>query len=276
MGKGFAVVANEVKSLADQTAQATEEISSQIEGMQDVTRNTVGAIDEIRKVIGRMGEIATTIASAVEEQSASTQGDRPQRPAGCTGYRRGLQDHKRRPGRGPVHRCRSQPGRRGHRRPVKAGGDTQRKGGRFPEENQGRLRRGSGRRGRPAFASPDRGLFPTATPRLPQDIITDTWYDAWTWPRRMVGQVLYQRSLIMTHFMGADRVARVGAVRSGRSGAMRASGKRRNATQILCRAAPRRPTRRAGRFWPPAALRTACCTSTTAQRAPCWRPKSPR
>ena len=53
----------------------------------------------------------------------------------------------------------------------------------------------------------------------------------------------------MTHFMGADRVARVGAVRS----AMRASGKRRNAAPILYRAAPRRPTRGAGRFWPPAA-----------------------
>ncbi len=73
MGKGFAVVANEVKSLANQTAKATEEIASQIEGMQDVTQNTVGAIEEIRKVIGRMGEIATAIASAVEEQSASTQ-----------------------------------------------------------------------------------------------------------------------------------------------------------------------------------------------------------
>ncbi len=57
----------------------------------------------------------------------------------------------------------------------------------------------------------------------------------------------------MTHFIGADRVARAGAVRNGRPGAMRASGKRRNAAQILNPAAPIRPTRRAGRFWPPAA-----------------------
>ena len=47
----------------------------------------------------------------------------------------------------------------------------------------------------------------------------------------------------MAHFMGADRVVRVGAVRNGRPGAMRASGKRRNAAPILYRAAPRRPTR---------------------------------
>ena len=57
----------------------------------------------------------------------------------------------------------------------------------------------------------------------------------------------------MTYFMGADRVARAGAAGSGRPGAMRASGKRRNAAQILNRVAPIRPTRRAGRFWPPAA-----------------------
>ncbi len=72
-GKGFAVVANEVKSLASQTAKATDEIASQITSVQDVSRNAVDAIGGIREVIGRIGEITTTIASAVEQQSAATQ-----------------------------------------------------------------------------------------------------------------------------------------------------------------------------------------------------------
>ena len=72
-GRGFAVVANEVKSLANQTAKATEDISIQIGGMQSATDETVASIEQIRNVIGRLGETATTIAAAVEEQSASTQ-----------------------------------------------------------------------------------------------------------------------------------------------------------------------------------------------------------
>jgi methyl-accepting chemotaxis protein len=72
-GRGFAVVASEVKALAEQTAKATGEISQQIAGMQAATDDSVGAIKEIGGTIGRMSEIASTIASAVEEQGAATQ-----------------------------------------------------------------------------------------------------------------------------------------------------------------------------------------------------------
>jgi methyl-accepting chemotaxis protein len=72
-GKGFAVVASEVKSLANQTARATEDISSQITDIQSVTRETVTAIDSIRSTIGKINEITSGIASAVEEQGAATQ-----------------------------------------------------------------------------------------------------------------------------------------------------------------------------------------------------------
>ncbi len=71
-GKGFAVVASEVKSLATQTAKATDEIGSQIAGMQGVTGDVVKAIEGIGKTIGEVNEIATGIATAVEEQSAAT------------------------------------------------------------------------------------------------------------------------------------------------------------------------------------------------------------
>ncbi|WP_316213630.1 methyl-accepting chemotaxis protein, partial [Bradyrhizobium sp. SZCCHNR2034] len=72
-GRGFAVVAQEVKTLAGQTAKATEEISSQIANMQLVTQESVEAIKAIGQTIERISEIATSISSAVEQQRAATQ-----------------------------------------------------------------------------------------------------------------------------------------------------------------------------------------------------------
>ncbi|MEM8745127.1 MAG: methyl-accepting chemotaxis protein [Actinomycetota bacterium] len=71
-GKGFAVVANEVKELANQTAQATEEISARIQGIQADTSNAVEANQRISETIERINEISATIAAAVEEQSVTT------------------------------------------------------------------------------------------------------------------------------------------------------------------------------------------------------------
>jgi methyl-accepting chemotaxis protein len=71
-GKGFAVVASEVKSLADQTAKATEEIGAQIASMQSATGEAVAAIDGIGRIIGEMDGISASIASAVEQQGAAT------------------------------------------------------------------------------------------------------------------------------------------------------------------------------------------------------------
>lgn len=72
-GKGFAVVASEVKSLATQTAKATDEISSLILAIQDETRDSVQSIKTIGKTIGDVNHITTTIATAVEQQGAATQ-----------------------------------------------------------------------------------------------------------------------------------------------------------------------------------------------------------
>ncbi|MEV4278608.1 methyl-accepting chemotaxis protein [Actinoplanes xinjiangensis] len=72
MGKGFAVVASEVKDLAQETARATEDISRRVEAIQVDTHGAVAAIEEISTVIERISEFQTTIASAVEEQTATT------------------------------------------------------------------------------------------------------------------------------------------------------------------------------------------------------------
>jgi methyl-accepting chemotaxis protein len=71
-GKGFAVVANEVKELAKETAKATEDISQKIETIQGDTGRSVEAIGEIATIINQISEFQTTIASAVEEQAATT------------------------------------------------------------------------------------------------------------------------------------------------------------------------------------------------------------
>ena len=72
-GKGFAVVASEVKNLANQTAKATEEIAAHIGSVQTSTKEAVTAIEAITGTIGEVDEISSTIAAAVEEQSAATQ-----------------------------------------------------------------------------------------------------------------------------------------------------------------------------------------------------------
>jgi len=72
-GKGFAVVASEVKSLATQTAKATEDIARQITQIQTVTREAVTSIQGIGSTIGEISEIAAAIAAAVEEQGSATQ-----------------------------------------------------------------------------------------------------------------------------------------------------------------------------------------------------------
>ncbi|SHN46085.1 methyl-accepting chemotaxis protein [Cryptosporangium aurantiacum] len=73
-GKGFAVVAGEVKDLAQETAKATEEIGRRIDAIQQDTRSAADAIAGISEVIGKINDYQTTIASAVEEQSATTNG----------------------------------------------------------------------------------------------------------------------------------------------------------------------------------------------------------
>ncbi|MBR0902386.1 methyl-accepting chemotaxis protein [Bradyrhizobium liaoningense] len=72
-GRGFAVVASEVKSLASQTAKATEEISEQIADIQKVAGDAINAIQAIGGIIGEVNEVATAIAAAVQEQGAATQ-----------------------------------------------------------------------------------------------------------------------------------------------------------------------------------------------------------
>jgi len=72
LGKGFAVVAAEVKGLADQTAKATDQIATQITGMQGISEKSVAAIGAIAQQIEQMSALAGSVAAAVEEQQAAT------------------------------------------------------------------------------------------------------------------------------------------------------------------------------------------------------------
>ncbi|SBW07650.1 Histidine kinase, HAMP region:Bacterial chemotaxis sensory transducer [uncultured Alphaproteobacteria bacterium] len=72
MGKGFAVVAGEVKTLANQTAKATDDIQAQMEGVRRTSGEVVAAIGAVRSVVAEMDDVVASIAAAVEEQSAAT------------------------------------------------------------------------------------------------------------------------------------------------------------------------------------------------------------
>ena len=72
-GKGFAVVAGEIKALAQQTAEATQEITSRISGIQTTTSASIQAIESIVKGIAEINDMVTTVAAAIEQQSATTQ-----------------------------------------------------------------------------------------------------------------------------------------------------------------------------------------------------------
>ena len=106
-GKGFAVVANEVKELAQETAKATEDISQRIEAIQGDTAGAVEAIGQIAEIIGQINDYQTTIASAVEEQTATTnEMSRVGRRGRHRQHRDRREHHRRGAGRGAHHRGR--------------------------------------------------------------------------------------------------------------------------------------------------------------------------
>ncbi len=119
-GKGFAVVASEVKDLAQETARATEDISRRIEAIQSDSQAAVAAIARISEIIEEVNSYQTTIASAVEEQTATT--SEMARNVSEAADRRGVDrgEHRVRRLRGPVleHRHRRGPAGRRRARPA--------------------------------------------------------------------------------------------------------------------------------------------------------------
>jgi methyl-accepting chemotaxis protein len=101
-GKGFAVVASEVKDLAQETARATEDISRRVDAIQADTAGAVDAIAEISAIIGRINDYQLTIASAVEQQSATTGEITRSVAEAATGSSEIASEHRRR-GRRRVH-----------------------------------------------------------------------------------------------------------------------------------------------------------------------------
>ena len=98
-GRGFAVVASEVKSLASQTAKATEEISEQIADIQKVAGEAIDAIKNIGGIIGEVNEVATAIAAAVQQQGAATQEITRSHAICRAGHQERVRQHHRREGR---------------------------------------------------------------------------------------------------------------------------------------------------------------------------------
>ncbi len=124
-GKGFAVVATEVKELARQTAEATDDIRQRVEGIQSSSGHAVSAVNRIADVVTRVNEASRTIASAVEEQSATTKEiskNLVQAAAGANGLLQRVPDSRRHPRRERKHRPRRPecPPHRRRRRPHAA------------------------------------------------------------------------------------------------------------------------------------------------------------
>ncbi len=92
-GRGFAVVASEVKSLASQTAKATDEISEQISDIQKVATEAIDAIKGIGSTIAEVNEVATAIAAAVQEQGAATQEISRSTPARSARHTKNVSDN---------------------------------------------------------------------------------------------------------------------------------------------------------------------------------------